>query len=146
MNSISIKEGNIDDVVKVNNTIDEYQIKFSKQRFLEKLADKKYSLITIAYAQNTPIGFLISYQATDNTLEIWCTGVTKKFRSLGVFTKLQQYTEETAIKHNYHKIITDTSNRYLKSLHYYLNHGFQRYNFDKFPNILNNKIYLEKTI
>jgi len=58
--NIIVKEVSIEEVVKVNATIVEFDAAYSKEYFEERYKDAK-KLIIVAYIDNNAAGYIVSY-------------------------------------------------------------------------------------
>lgn len=145
--NIEIHLGTIDEVVTVNETIDEFDTKFTSEHFQQVLSSKKNPLIAIAYSSQKPVGFQICYQEDNHQqLFLWCAAVNKDFRNQGVMSQLLDYVESYCHQNKINQLLTDTSNRRPKIIRLLIKHGYQIIDFQSFPDILDNKIYLTKLL
>ncbi|MBI2038000.1 MAG: GNAT family N-acetyltransferase [Candidatus Magasanikbacteria bacterium] len=144
--NIVIKEDSIEIAVAVNATIAEFESKYSKEYFQERINGKD-SLILVAYADNQPVGYMVSYKKhDDSSFYCWMTGVNPVFRRLGILNKLMRRLTEWAKQHGYKKITIKTRNSRREMLSYLVKSGF---NFTEVqPQILieDNRILLEKMV
>lgn len=146
VNRISIKEVPIEEAVKVNATIVEFETPYQKNYFEGRYRDKE-KLIIVAYIDNLSAGYLVGYDKFgDGSFYCWMTGVNPKFRKKGVLKALINYEEKWAKERGYNKIKIKTRNNRREMLSYLVKYGFFFTEVIPHPNILDNRILLEKEL
>ena len=145
-NKISIKESTIDEVLKINSTIIEFDEKYQKDYFEDRYKGKK-KLIIVAYVNGNPAWFIVWYdKSSDSSFYCWMVWVNPKFRKLGVLSALMEYENDWAIANNYNKIKIKTRNSRRGMLSYLVKNGFYFTEVTQKPNVYDNEIYLEKDL
>lgn len=143
---IIVKEVPIEEAVKVNETIVEFDETYSKKHFEEKYKDKE-KLIIVAYLENQPAGYMVSYDKFgDGSIYCWMGGVNPKFRRNGVWKALMSYLEKWAKNKRYDKIKIKTRNNRREMLSYLIKYGFDFTEVIRYPNTEDNRILLEKKL
>jgi len=141
-----VKEVPIEEALKVNATIVEFQEYTKKEDFENRYKDKE-RLIIVAYLDNQPAGYLVGYdEVSDGSFYCWMGGVNPKFRKQGVFKALMNYQEKWAKIKGYKKIKIKTRNNRREMLAYLVKYGFYFTEVERHPNIEDNRILLEKKI
>ncbi len=144
--NIVIKEDPIEIAVAVNATITEFEPRYNKEYFQERLEGKD-SLVLVAYVENQPAGYMVSYKKyDDNSFYCWMAGVNPAFRRLGILHKLMQGLFDWAEKHDYKKITIKTRNNRREMLSYLVRAGFNFTEVQPRTPIEDNRILLEKVI
>ena len=145
-NEIIIKELQIEEVVKVNATIIEFDAPYQKDYFENRYKDKE-KLIIVAYVNNQPAGYIIGYNKfNDNSFYCWMAGVDPNFRKMGILKTLMNYQDNWAKEKNYKKIKIKTRNNRKEMLSYLIKYGFAFTEVIQYPKIDDNRILLEKKL
>ncbi len=143
---IVVKEVPIEEAVKVNVSIVEFDEPYPKECFEERYKGKE-KLIIAAYLGNQPAGYMVGYDKFgDGSFYCWMAGVNPKFRGKGVLKALMDYQENWAKKKGYKKIKIKTRNNRREMLAYLVKYGFWFTGVDPRPKIEDNRIMLEKDI
>lgn len=143
---VIVKEVPIEEAVKVNATITEFDEPYQKNYFEERYGDKE-KLIIVAYLDEIPAGYIVGYNKdNDSSFYCWMAGVNPQFRRKGILTALMNYQEKWAREKGYTKIKIKTRNNRREMLFYLVKSGFYFYQVDQQENIEDNRILLEKPI
>ncbi len=143
---IIIKEVPIDEVVKVNATIVEFDAQYQKDYFDNKYKNKD-KLIIVAYIDNHPTGYIVGYDRfEDGSFYCWMAGVNPRFRKLSVLKALMNYENAWAKEKGYNTIKIKTRNNRREMLSYLIKYGFAFTEVIQYPDIDNNRILLEKEL
>ncbi len=146
MVKISVKEVPIEEAVKVNSTIIEFDESYSKNYFEERYNGKTH-LIIVAYVDDKPTGYIVGYDRfNDGSFYCWMAGVDPKFRKMGVLKALMDYEEKWAKNKGYGKIRIKTRNNRREMLAYLVKYGFLLTEVESRDNIEENRILFEKKI
>jgi len=146
MNNITIKEVPIEEAVKVNATIIEFDAPYQKDYFEDRYKDKD-KLIIVAYVDDQPAGYIVGYDKfEDGSFYCWMTGVNPKFRKLGLLKTLMDYEDKWAKEKGYNKIKIKTRNNRREMLAYLVKYGFFFTEVVQNKNIDDNRILLEKEL
>ena len=146
MGKISVKEVPVEEAVKINLTISEFEERYNKDYFEDRYKNKD-TLIIVAYFNNKPAGYLIGYDRFgDGSFYCWMTGVAPEFRRKGVLKALMDYQETWAKKKGYKKIRIKTRNKRREMLIYLAKYEFYFTEVEKYPNIKDNRILCEKEL
>lgn len=142
---MEIRETSIDEVVKVNKTVVEFDP--HTKEFFEERYKNKDTLIIAAYVDDQPAGYLVGYDRfADGSFYCWMVGVNPLFRKKGVLKALMNYQEKWARKRKYTKIKIKTRNKLREMLSYLVKYGFYFVEVIQYPSTEDNRILLEKNI
>lgn len=145
MNEIVVRPISIQDIVEIHRTITEFD-PYPETHFEERLKGKD-NLVIGAYLNDDLVGYLIGYNRfCDSSFYCWMTGVNPHFRRKGVLKALMHYQAEWARKRGYTKIKIKTRNKLREMLAYLVMNGFCFTEVVKYPNIEDNRIFLEKNL
>ncbi len=143
---ITIQEAPITEAIKVNNTITEFKVFYTKEEF-EKRYENKETLILVAYIDSEPAGYLVGYNKfNDKSFYCWMAGVNPIHREKGVLKALMDYQEKWAREKGYTSIKIKTQNKHRRMLLYLVKYGFSFTGAEGFPSIEDNRIFLEKKL
>jgi len=144
--NITIKEVSIEEAVKVNATIVEFDAPYQKDYFEDRYKDKE-KLIIVAYVDDQPAGYIVGYDKfEDGSFYCWMAGVNPKFRKLGLLKTMMDYEDKWAKEKDYNKIKIKTRNNRREMLSYLVKYGFFFTEVVQHPNIDDNRILLEKEL
>lgn len=144
--NFTIKEVLIEEVVKVNATIVEFDAPYQKDYFEERYKDKE-KLIIVAYVDDQPAGYIVGYDKFgDGSFYCWMAGVNPKFRKLGLLKAMMDYEDKWAKEKGYNKIKIKTRNNRREMLAYLVKYDFFFTEVVQQPNIDDNRILLEKDL
>lgn len=148
MEKIKIKEVGLDEVLNVHQYVLEMDDLHPPKSFFTDRIDGLESFITVAYLENNPIGYMISYDKSDNEkiLYCWLAGVDHRYRRIGALTTLMEYHKTWAKKKGYTKIQIKTRNDKRAMLSYLVKNGWNFTKVEEVTPIENSSIYLEKNI
>ena len=145
-NKITIKEDTIENVVDISSRIVEFDDKFKKNYFEERYLEKE-KLILVAYFENKPAGYLVSYDNyNDGSFYCWMAAVDPEFRRKGILSELMTRLEDWARENGYKKIRIKTRNNKREMLSYLVKNGFYFINIEECPLIEDHRLLLEKNI
>lgn len=145
-NQVVVREVPIEEAVKVNATIVEFEAPYEKDYFESRYKDKE-RLIIVAYIDNNPAGYIVGYDRdADGSFYCWMAGVDPKFRKRGVLKSLMEYQDDWAREHGYNKLTIKTRNNRREMLSYLVRYGFSFTQVDQFPDISDNRIHLVKNL
>lgn len=143
---IIIKEVPIEEAVKVNAAIIEFDEPYQKDYFEERYQNKD-KLILVAYVDDLPAGYLVGYDKYgDGSFYCWMAGVNPLFRRRGVLKALMDYEDNWAKERGYKKIKIKTRNNRREMLAYLVKHGFFFIEVVQHPKREENRILLEKDL
>lgn len=143
---IAIKEVPIEEVVKVNATIVEFDAPYQKAYF-ENRYENKEKLIIIAYVDSQPAGYIVGYDKFgDGSFYCWMAGVDPKQRRKGALKALMEYEEKWAKEKGYKKIKIKTRNNRREMLAYLVKYGFCFTEVEQHPNKNDHRILAEKEL
>lgn len=144
--NITIKEVPIEEAIKVNATIVEFDAPYQKDYFEERYKNKE-KLIIVAYVDNQPAGYIVGYDKfEDGSFYCWMAGVNPKFRKLGLLKAMMDYEDKWSKDKNYNKIKIKTRNNRREMLAYLVKYGFFFTEVVQQPNMDDNRILLEKEL
>lgn len=143
-NDIIVKEVSIEEAVKVNRNVIEFDGKDTTKEDFEKRYVGKDNLIIVAYYKNIPIGYIIGYDRdNDGSFYCWMAGVDNNYRRLGALTTLMNYQMNWAKKKGYNKLKIRTRNNRREMLSFLVKNGFNFVSVEQRDNITENRINLE---
>ena len=143
-NNIVVKEVPIDEAVKVNRNVIEFDGKDTKAEDFERRYQDKDKLIIVAYYENIPIGYIIGYDRdNDGSFYCWMAGVDNNYRRLGALTSLMNYQMNWAKKKGYNKLKIRTRNNRREMLSFLVKNGFNFVSVENKEDITENRINLE---
>ena len=143
-NNIVVKEVPIDEAVKVNRNVIEFDGKDTTKEDFEKRYVGKDNLIIVAYYKNIPIGYIIGYDRdNDGSFYCWMAGVDNNYRRLGALTSLMNYQMNWAKKKGYNKLKIRTRNNRREMLSFLVKNGFNFVSVENREDITENRINLE---
>jgi len=121
--SVLVREGTIDEAIKVQYQIPEFDDAYNKDQYLHRLKDKAH-LILIATLNDELVGFKTGYALDKKIFYSWMGGILPEYREQGIAKKLALYQENWAQAKGFSTIRFKTRN-YLKSmLIFSLKNGF----------------------
>jgi len=143
---ILIKVDSIDNAVKVNKTVIEFDESYDKKYFEDRYKNSN-ELILVAYIDNSPVGYMVSYDKDkDGSFYCWMAGVNPEFRQLGILSKLMEYLYQWSRNNGYKKIKIKTRNNRREMLSFLIKSGFNFTEVESWPSIEDNRILLEKKL
>ena len=143
-NDIIVKEVSIEEAVKVNRNVIEFDGKDTKAENFERRYQDKKKLIIVAYYENVPIGYIIGYDRdNDGSFYCWMAGVDNNYRRLGALTSLMNYQMNWAKKKGYNKLKIRTRNNRREMLSFLVKNGFNFVSVENKEDITENRINLE---
>ena len=139
---ISVREGNLDEVLKVHQNIIEFDEKYpSEDFFLDRYKNSEHVII-VAYCRDIPIGYIIGYKIDDNVFYCWLAGVDVNYRRGGALTLMFDYLKKWCVERKYKKISIKTRNKYRNMLLYLVNNNWNFESVEKKDNVLEYRINL----
>ena len=142
-NKIIIKETIIEEAIKVNETIVEFE-SYSKSYFEDRYKNRD-KLIIVAYLDDQPAGYIVGYDRyKDGSFYCWMAGVDPEFRRKGILKFLMDYLDKWAKDKGYSKIRIKTRNNRRNMLAYLIKYGFYAIEVKQHSSIEENRILFEK--
>lgn len=146
LNKVVVKKDSIQVAVSVHATIPEFD-KPVNTVFFEDRYEGKQHVIFVAYLDETPIGYMISYDKhEDNSIYCWMAGVNPKFRRKGSLQLMMNKLETWCKENDIHTIHIKTRNSRREMLNYLVKNGFLLTEVLTEPDIKENRILLQKPI
>ena len=146
-NDIIVKEVSIEEAVKVNRNVIEFDGKDTTAEDFEKRYNGKKHLIIVAYHENIPIGYIIGYDRdNDGSFYCWMAGVDNNYRRLGALTTLMNYQMNWAKNKGYNKLKIRTRNNRREMLSFLVKNGFNFVSVEQRDDITENRINLEHSL
>lgn len=143
-NDIIVKEVSIEEAVKVNRNVIEFDGKDTTKEDFEKRYVGKDNLIIVAYYKNIPIGYIIGYDRdNDGSFYCWMAGVDNNYRRLGALTALMNYQMNWAKNKGYTKLKIRTRNNRREMLSFLVKNDFNFVSVEQREDITENRINLE---
>lgn len=146
-NDIIVKEVSIEEAVKVNRNVIEFDGKDTTKEDFEKRYVGKDNLIIVAYYKNIPIGYIIGYDRdNDGSFYCWMAGVDNNYRRLGALTTLMNYQMNWAKNKGYNKLKIRTRNNRREMLSFLVKNDFNFVSVEQRDDITENRINLEHSL
>ena len=146
-NNIVVREVPIDEAVKVNRNVIEFDGKDTKAEDFERRYQDKEKLIIVAYYENVPIGYIIGYDRdNDGSFYCWMAGVDNNYRRLGALTTLMNYQMNWAKNKGYNKLKIRTRNNRREMLSFLVKNDFNFVSVEQRDGITENRINLEHSL
>lgn len=143
---LKVRKGTIEEIIKVNRSIKEFDRHFSKKYFEDRLQGKD-SLVCLALVDDTPAGFAICWTDTlNNWVYIWALAVTKKYRKQGVMRAMISFEEDWARKKGFHRIKSNVNNGRKEMLIANIKLGYSITGVELHENIDKCRVFFEKSI
>lgn len=146
MNRVEIKTVGIEEVLEVHQYVLEMDDLHPPKSFFTDRIGGLVSLITVAYLENNPIGYMISYEQSEKVVYCWLAGVDYRYRRMGTLTTLMDYHMDWARKRGYTKIQIKTRNDKRNMLSYLVKNEWNFTKVEEADSIEHNSIYLEKNL
>lgn len=144
---IIVKEVSIEEAVKVNRNVIEFDGKDTTKEDFEKRYVGKDNLIIVAYYKNIPIGYIIGYDRdNDGSFYCWMAGVDNNYRRLGALTTLMNYQMNWAKNKGYNKLKIRTRNNRREMLSFLVKNDFNFVSVEQRDDITENRINLEHSL
>lgn len=124
MIDLLIKRGTIDDVLLVNASTPEFELRHTRQSISARL-NAKSSLILVAKIKGIPVAYKIGYALSETVFYSWLGAVVPSYRQQGIATQLRVYQEQWAVNSGYSCINVKSMNRYPAMLQLLINSGYQ---------------------
>ena len=146
MSPLEIREAPIEEVVKVNATIVEFDEAYPKEYFEERYIWKE-ALIIVAYREWQAAGYVVWYDRyQDGSFYCRMAWVDPNFRKKWILTALMDYQNIRAKNKWYNKIKIKTRNSRRQMLSFLVKEGYLFTGVVEAADITDNGIYLEKSI
>jgi len=144
--NITIEEVPIEEAIKINATIVEFDTPYQKNYFEDRYKGKD-KLIIVAYVDDQPAWYIVGYDKFgDGSFYCWMAGVNPKFRKLGLLKAMMDYEDKWAKEKGYNKIKIKTRNNRREMLAYLVKYGFFFTEVVQQPNVDDHRILLEKEL
>jgi ribosomal protein S18 acetylase RimI-like enzyme len=138
--------GNLAQVLRINETIPERDIHFSREYFEEFLIGKE-SIIVIGYDSEKPVGFIIGFiNNNKQSFNTWVSGVNPEHRGKGVLRSMNQLCEEIVKLKGLNKIISDVALRRTDMIMAKIKLGYKVIGFQAGEDLPNSRLFFEKVL
>jgi ribosomal protein S18 acetylase RimI-like enzyme len=139
-NKIEIKEIPIEEAIKIQETIPEFDENRTKEIY-EKRYGGKEKLIIAAYVNYVPVGFSVWYKKFDDgSIYLWMAGVSPQFRRQGIFRAMLEYGISWAKSRGYKSVRIKTRNHRREMLSFLVENGYNLINIEAYPKIEDNRV------
>ncbi len=145
MNNIEIREVAIEEVLSVHQYVLEMDDLHPPKEFFTNRYKNCEHVITVAYYQNKPVGYMIGYDKFQDDKEnfyCWMAGVDYRYRRIGVLTKLMEYQMNWSRDRGYKNLRIKTRNDKRAMLSYLVKNGWNFTEVDEEDIISNSSIHL----
>lgn len=122
---ITIREGDIDEVVSLMQELPEFINPYSKEELKKRLLDA--NLMLVAEMDEQLVGFKCGYERDSGTKKFysWLGGVLPQFRKRGIAESLLQKMEDWCIDRGYEVLEFKTFNEHKGMLIFAIKNGFE---------------------
>ena len=128
---VTIQVGSIDDVVRLNVQIPEFnQNKLLREKITERVRDKQH-LVLVARLEGLLIGYKVGYQYSADTFYSWLGAVLPEYRGRGVATKLREFQESWAKNNGYRELEVKSMNQFPAMLNLLISSGYHIYGYQE---------------
>ena len=114
--SVEYVEGQLEDIVKVNTIIPEFDNRIDRSVLEQRLAGKCFKVI-IAKTESGLAGYCLAYELSINTTYIWLGGVIPQCRRLGAMSGMFELTECWAKHNGQNQVVIKSMNKFPAMLH-----------------------------
>ena len=121
--NIHIRQGTIEDVVRVDGQIPEFDNRNTKEKVALRL-DGLTHLILIAFENDLPVAYKMGYQLSATEFYSWLGGVIPRARKKGIATQLRLLQEQWVKEKGYQSISVKSMNRYPAMLQLLISSGY----------------------
>ena len=143
---IKIREGSIDEVVRISNQIPEFHTVYEKEEYHDRLRNVSH-LVLVAYKEEQPVGYKVGYERDDDgSFYSWMGAVLPAFRRLHIAQSLADQQEAWAAQRGYSSIRCKTKNRLKAMQRFALGNGFDIVRLEDRDSIAERIIWMEKDI
>lgn len=142
---LDIRSATIEEVLKVNVQIPEFDGSITASKLSTKLIDKVHLILVASHDEKT-IAYKIGYEVSDTEFYSWLGGVIPKYRKKGVATKLREKQESWALNHGYSTISVKSMNRYRAMLQMLISYGYHISGYEDNGCIASSKIKFIKCL
>ncbi len=142
---IEVKEVAIEEAMKVHHNVLEFDDLNPKKEFFTNRYEPYEHVITVAYYENEPIGYMIGYdhfQDNKETFYCWLAGVDYRFRRKGALKNLMEYQMNWARSKGYKNLRIKTRNDKREMLSYLVKSGWNFIEVEKTDPLENSSIHL----
>lgn len=146
MKDVIVKEVCLEEALKVFPRIEEWDR--PEAGTIEYCSDRignSKNIILGAYINNEIIGYLIGYEK-EKSFYCWLAAVDKRYRRMGILTKMMNILENYARELGYNKVTLKTLNNKREMLSYLIKNNWNFSDIIKNNNIILNEIIAEKDI
>jgi hypothetical protein len=146
MSNIEAREGCLDDVIGINEKINEWDSRFTREQYEQFLAGKTH-LIVIGIAEDKPAGFSICWvNHENNTLNRWVSGVAPEYRKRGVYKTICDFYENWAKDMGLEKVMSDVASRRPEMIMANIKLGYKFLSIELGEDMANSRLFFEKAL
>ncbi|KKR78361.1 MAG: hypothetical protein UU23_C0001G0125 [Candidatus Curtissbacteria bacterium GW2011_GWA1_40_9] len=144
---VRVAEATVDDAVRVNATVIEFDEPYDQRHFEERINGKNH-LILVGSVDGKPAGYMVSYEDEryPNSFYLWMAGVNPENRGQGVLKALMEHQESWAKEKGYAKLILKTRNERREMLSFLVKYDWNFIEVMPKEKIENTEILVEKVI
>jgi len=147
MEEIVVKEVKLEDAFKVHSDIEEFKEANDTIDLFEDRIKGKDNVILVAYYNDNPAGYMISYDRYgDGSIYCWMAATKSEYRRHGILKNLMNYQMKLAKESGYNKVKIKTQNDRREMLSYLVKNGWNFTDVKEKDDIMRNKISLEINI
>ncbi len=141
---MTVREGNIEEIVKLSGHIPEFVHPYQKDIYEERFSGCTH-LILVAEDDGQLVGFKAGYDRyRDGSFYSWMGGLLPSHRGQGIYQRLTREMEKWAAKNGFSHILLKTRNRLKPMIRFCLSQGYYVSGFSAHPNPMESRIYFRK--
>ncbi len=144
---LTIKTSSIEDAYQIHLQIPEFENRVPLEEFRKKLASNPDQRIIIAYHDQKPIGYMVSYDRfKDGSIYCWMTGVIPEARGQGALKAMMLDLIDWAKNKNYQELKIKTRNVRRAMLNFLVKNNFNFLEVEQRKLLKNHRILLIKKL
>lgn len=144
---LTVKPATLSEAYQLHLQIPEFDEAISLSTFEEHLNSTDKHQILVAYLDNQPAGYMISYDRhQDGSIYCWMTGVLPNFRRHGILKAMMDHLIDWAKSEGFQEIKIKTRNSLREMLGFLVKNDFNFYEIDQQQNIRKNRLLLSKKL
>lgn len=142
---IAIRNGTIDEAVRVSQHIPEFENPYHAETYKTQL-NARYHIILIAMRKNTPVGFKVGYALEPHVFYSWMGGVIPAYRRNGVAKTLSEQMQAVLLEKGFTTLRIKTRNNHRYMLQMLVSEGFNIVGMEIKEDIAHHSIIFEKPL
>lgn len=144
---LTIKPATLTEAYQIHLQIPEFEDQVPLSRFEEQLATSDQQQILIAYFNDQPAGYMVSYDRyKDGSIYCWMTGVLPAFRRHGILKNMMNELIRWAKAEGFKEMKIKTRNSRREMLGFLVKNGFDFLEIDQRKMLKDHRILLSKNL